>query len=215
MEALKKTVIANLIPFSLSLFISLSQVASLTVRSNVSSGVGIVSVGTDMKEAGKEEIDYVTMLNHHLPADIRVLGWCPVPVEFDARFSCKWRLYRYYFVRENLNIDAMRAAGAYLVGEHDFRNFCKMDAHNVHNYTRTLLSFDIEAQEDGRDLMDPKKMFAFVIKGYAFLWHQVRCMTSILFLVGQGKEQPGTITNWKLKHDSSHLVVTLFPTWLL
>jgi tRNA pseudouridine38/39 synthase len=29
-----------------------------------------------------------------------------------------------------------------------------------------------------------------IIKGSAFLWHQVRCMVSVLFLIGQGLESP-------------------------
>ena len=37
----------------------------------------------------------------------------------------------------------MRVAAAKFKGEHDFRNFCKMDADNVHNYRREILSFDI------------------------------------------------------------------------
>ncbi|KAL7617024.1 hypothetical protein Lser_V15G00158 [Lactuca serriola] len=28
------------------------------------------------------------------------------------------------------------------------------------------------------------------IKGSAFLWHQVRCMVAVLFLIGQGLESP-------------------------
>ncbi len=28
-------------------------------------------------------------------------------------------------------------------GEHDFSNFCKMDAVNVHNYERNIISFEI------------------------------------------------------------------------
>lgn len=31
------------------------------------------------------EIDYVRLLNRALPKDIRVTGWCPVPVDFSAR----------------------------------------------------------------------------------------------------------------------------------
>lgn len=38
---------------------------------------------------------------------------------------------------------AMERAGKKFVGEHDFRNFCKMDAANVHNYRRCIMSFDI------------------------------------------------------------------------
>ena len=32
------------------------------------------------------EIDYVRVMNRVLPNDIRVLGWCTVPVGFSARF---------------------------------------------------------------------------------------------------------------------------------
>lgn len=32
------------------------------------------------------EIDYVRVLNRALPKDIRIIGWCPVPINFSARF---------------------------------------------------------------------------------------------------------------------------------
>lgn len=32
------------------------------------------------------EIDYVKVLNRALPKDIRIIGWCPVPNDFNARF---------------------------------------------------------------------------------------------------------------------------------
>lgn len=38
---------------------------------------------------------------------------------------------------------AMESAGKKFVGEHDFRNFCKMDALNVHNYRRHVTSFEV------------------------------------------------------------------------
>lgn len=38
---------------------------------------------------------------------------------------------------------AMESAGKRFIGEHDFRNFCKMDATNVHNYRRYITSFEI------------------------------------------------------------------------
>jgi len=31
------------------------------------------------------------------------------------------------------------------------------------------------------------------IKGSAFLWHQVRCMMAVLFLVGDRREEPGIV----------------------
>lgn len=44
-----------------------------------------------------------------------------------ARFGAKARQYKYWFVQDGcLNAEAMRAAVASLVGDHDFRNFCKV-----------------------------------------------------------------------------------------
>ena len=37
----------------------------------------------------------------------------------------------------------MESAAKKLVGEHDFRNFCKMDAANVHNYRRHITSLEM------------------------------------------------------------------------
>lgn len=36
--------------------------------------------------ADEDELDYVGTLNRALPEDIRVLGWCPVPPGFNARY---------------------------------------------------------------------------------------------------------------------------------
>nr|POF24897.1 trna pseudouridine(38/39) synthase [Quercus suber] len=122
---------------------SVGQVIALFLRSNLK-GTGVSKSGDIVLEDQYEgEIDYVRVLNRALPNDIRVLGWCPVPVGFSARFSCLSREYKYFFWRENLNLLAMESAGRKFVGEHDFRNFCKMDAVNVHNYRRNVTSFEI------------------------------------------------------------------------
>lgn len=34
------------------------------------------------------------------------------------------------------------------------------------------------------------ELWAVKIKGSAFLWHQIRCMVAVLFLIGQGLESP-------------------------
>lgn len=36
-------------------------------------------------------------------------------------------------------------------------------------------------------------MHVISIQGQAFLWHQIRCIMGILFLIGQEKEQPEVI----------------------
>ena len=92
-----------------------------------------------------------------LPDDIRALAWRAVVPEFSARFSCASRTYRYFFSRESpktsepYDIDAMRDAAARLVGDHDFRNFCKMDiGGGVTNYRRNILSFSIDRLHPAR-----------------------------------------------------------------
>ena len=37
------------------------------------------------------------------------------------------------------------------------------------------------------------KVYTFCVHGTAFLWHQVRCMVAVLFLIGQGLEEPSII----------------------
>lgn len=48
---------------------------------------------------------------------------------------------------------------------------------------------------------DGNQLWAFKIKGSAFLWHQVRCMVAVLLMIGQDLESPD--------------VCNIFPTDLL
>ncbi|KAK4387790.1 tRNA pseudouridine(38/39) synthase [Sesamum angolense] len=105
-------------------------------------------------------------------------------------FSCLSREYKYFFWRKNLNIMLMETAGKKFIGEHDFRNFCKMDAANVHNYMRYITSFEIFRCNER---FEDDELWAVKIKGSAFLWHQIRCMVAVLFLIGQGLESPNVI----------------------
>ncbi|KAK3407878.1 hypothetical protein EUGRSUZ_J00222, partial [Eucalyptus grandis] len=169
---------------------SFGQVISLFLRSNLqpkntddANNWGL-SIDRDVLDV---EIDYVRVLNQVLPKDIRVTGWCPVPIDFSARFSCMSREYKYFFWRDNLDIRAMESAGQKFVGDHDFRNFCKMDAFNVHNYKRHITSFELSSCDKR---LESNELWCFKIKGSAFLWHQVRCMVAVMFMVGQGLESP-------------------------
>jgi tRNA pseudouridine38/39 synthase len=185
----------------------------------------------------KDELSYIPLLNKVLPPTIRILAWCPTPPPtFDARFSCKERQYRYFFTspaflpspgpsgiqrngqREGwLDIEAMEEAASYLVGSHDFRNFCKVDpSKQMDSFIRRITATSIDKIQDseapafvrndafafisataspatlGELLPGSNKagLYAFTVRGSAFLWHQVRCMIGILFLIGQGLESP-------------------------
>ena len=52
-----------------------------------------------------EELPYMVMLNNNLPNDIRVLAWSPVDTDFNARFSCLHRTYKYFFPKGNMDIN--------------------------------------------------------------------------------------------------------------
>ncbi|KAM7511291.1 hypothetical protein LguiB_010166 [Lonicera macranthoides] len=164
---------------------SVGQVISLFLRSNHKERGEFIG-----EESYEGELDYVRLLNRVLPNDIRVIGWSPAPIDFSARFSCLSREYKYLFWRENLNITAMESAGKKLVGEHDFRNFCKMDAANVRNYRRHITLFEICPCSES---FEGDHLLAMKIKGSAFLWHQVRCMVAVLFFIGEGLESPNVI----------------------
>nr|XP_020667214.1 tRNA pseudouridine(38/39) synthase [Pogona vitticeps]XP_020667215.1 tRNA pseudouridine(38/39) synthase [Pogona vitticeps] len=136
------------------------------------------------------------MLNQVLPPDIRVLAWAAVEPSFSARFSCLKRTYCYFFPRANLDVALMNVAAQKFVGVHDFRNLCKMDvANGVTNFHRTILTAEVRLvdRDEETEQQTPFQMYQFQVTGQAFLYHQVRCMMAILFLIGQRLEKPGII----------------------
>ena len=154
-----------------------------------------------------KERDFAQMLNNILPHSIRVVGWSPVTDEFSARFSTKSRTYRYFFVRRHLDLDAMAKGMQYMVGKHDFRNLCKMNCEEVDNFMRivnygkivkakplcesTGVQYEDHvvtgAAEDSADFY--RQICYFEIQGQAFLWHQIRCIASLLFMIGKKVEK--------------------------
>lgn len=163
---------------------ALRQVISLRVRSNLSP-----EEQADPNNDEKE-LDYLHILNNLIPSDIRIYEIClRPPPEFDARFSCLSRHYRYFFNGKDLDIPRMDQAAKSFLGEHDFRNFCKVDASKqITNFRRTILHSTIVAHPQVPDL------YFFDLKGTAFLWHQVRSMIAVLLMVGQGHEDVSIIS---------------------
>lgn len=147
------------------------------------------------EESIENEIRYCDALNRVLPLDIRAVGWQPLyNREFSSRFDCKERVYRYFFPRSNLNIDAMQEACNYLIGIHDFRNLCKMDVGNgIVTFDRELRDVRIVRTSNSNEKTSPYDMHYVQLIGKAFLWHQVRAIMAILLLVGQENEKPEII----------------------
>lgn len=59
-----------------------------------------------------------------------------------------------------------------MLGEHDFRNFCKMDVEHVLSFRRTIMSFRVVPAPAGG--MAGRSVAMLHLRGTAFLWHQVR-----------------------------------------
>lgn len=74
------------------------------------------------------------MINSSLPPDIRITAYKEVPEEFNARYNCTAREYRYFFVKNLLDVEKMRDASQFYLGDHDFRNFCKINPSNALDY---------------------------------------------------------------------------------
>ncbi|EPZ34881.1 Pseudouridine synthase, catalytic domain-containing protein [Rozella allomycis CSF55] len=142
----------------------------------------------------KKEYDYCRIINKVLPNDIRILGWSFVPEEFNARFDCMYRKYKYFFPCNDLDVGSMALAANYFEGTHDFRNFCKVTPETLdQNYNRTVLEAKIVKSSESPHSLKSNSIagfYEFHVKGHAFLYHQVRCMIAVLFLVGRGLEKP-------------------------
>lgn len=170
------------------------QVIALDVRSNMPAGNTCLRTSTEGETVAhtNKELPYVQILNRLLPPDIRIVAYTPVDGEFDARFSCRTRVYKYYFPASNLDIDLMHETAQKLVGEKDFRNFCKVDVGNdkLNHFIRNIVSFTVKRIDKTSSAHD---MCEMEIEGLAFLWHQVRCMVAVLLLVGLHLEEPNAI----------------------
>jgi tRNA pseudouridine38-40 synthase len=140
-----------------------------------------------------------------LPPDVRVSAAAQVPDDFDARFAALWRRYVYRICDDKggvdpmlrrhtlawprrLDVPAMSAAAARLVGEHDFVAFCKRRPNA--STVRTLQVLDVV--RDGSAI-------ECTAQADAFCHSMVRSLVGALLAVGEGRrpvEWPaGLLTN--------------------
>ena len=135
-------------------------------------------------------------LNQRLPEDIVVTKSEEVASDFHPRYCDCSKTYEYhiintripiptkrltnYFVSYVLDIDKMRQAASYLVGEHDFVSFCNVRT-DVENTVRTVYALDILTE--GNEI-------TIRITGNGFLYNMVRIIVGTLIRVGRGFYKP-------------------------
>ncbi len=111
-----------------------------------------------------------------------------VPDDFHARYDCTKKEYIYkinvgefdpiyeeyiYQYNKSLDIEKMKDACMYLIGEHDFRSFTSLDYEK--NCVRTIYSIDINIEND---------IIYIDFVGNGFLKYMVRNMVGLLIEVG-------------------------------
>jgi len=133
------------------------------------------------------ERDFVSMINRHLPPEIVVTCWAPVPFDFSARFSCESRSYNYIFHGKGLNISKMNEAAQRLVGKHDFQNFCTAQ---LERQDTSRECFRASVVQSGSN-----DMCTFEIESSGFLYHQIRLTMTLLALIGNELEDSELISS--------------------
>lgn len=165
--------------------------------SRTDSGVhamGNVAVFDTETRIPAEKISFA--LNQRLPDDIRIQKSEEVPGDFHPRYCDSTKTYEYrilnrrfpdpmlrlytHFVYMPLNVELMRQAAEYLVGEHDFVSFCSTGS-QVKTTVRTVYMLDIKEKND---------VISIRISGNGFLYNMVRIIVGTLMKVGLGVYPP-------------------------
>lgn len=159
--------------------------------------------------------------NSQLPSTLAVRWAREVSDQFHARYAARRRAYRYrivvrptrpaldarqaVWVRENLDLDAMREAAALLVGEHDFTSFrtvaCQSRSPVRHLYRAELVAHG--------DLLD------WHFEANAFLHHMIRNLVGSLLVVGRGEQPPDWIASVLAARDRKQAGPTAPPHGLV
>lgn len=143
-------------------------------------------------------------LNWHLkPAPVAILAAVRVDDDFHARFSAHERRYvfrlvarrapmthergRVWQVLNPLDVDAMRAGAAHLIGLHDFTTFRSTMCQSK-SPVKTLDQIDI------REIDIPQgREYRFYLRARSFLHNQVRSIVGTLERVGAGSWPPDRV----------------------
>ena len=138
-------------------------------------------------------------INQRLPEDIRIQSSCEVVADFHPRHTDSKKTYEYRIYNtgvqnpmkrhfalwdyHKLDVDKMKEAAAYLVGEHDFKSFCSADT-QVESTVRTI--YDLSVTQNGEDI-------TISVCGNGFLYNMVRIIAGTLLEVGKGKIEPNAM----------------------
>lgn len=175
----------------------LKETITVTGASRTDSGVhsqGNVAVFDTQNRMPADKICFA--LNQRLPDDIRVLQSEEVEPDYHPRKKNCVKTYEYkimnrkielptlrlysYFCYFPLDVEKMREAASFLVGEHDFKSFCTVRG-QAEETVRTIYSLEVHKEGD---------LITLRIRGNGFLYNMVRIIAGTLMKVGMGAYPP-------------------------
>lgn len=164
---------------------------------------------------------YVNGMNALLPPDVAVRAAALEPDGFDARRSARGKRYRYrienaptrapltrqraWQVFRPLDVAAMRAGAAPLLGRHDFAAFQASDCACAHA-VREVRRLELLGEAGGR--------IDVVVEATAFVKHMVRNIVGTLVEVGLGRREAGSIAALVASRDRTRAGPTAPPQGL-
>jgi len=157
--------------------------ARLRSSSRTDGGVSALGNVVAFNTGSSEKQVFQKLINDSADPDILVYGMKVVELDFYPRYA-KWRIYRYYLNKNNLNLDEILSVASIFIGEHNFNNFARVEANK--DPVRTIDNIVLTEEDD-----------FFIIDFYAqtFLWNQVRRVASAIEKVGTGKLTKKQITD--------------------
>ncbi len=142
------------------------------------------------------EAQLLAQMNQKLPAEICIKKIEKAPVTFHARHDAVARKYVYqiatrktafekryvWWVKEELDIEAMQAAATSLVGRHDFKNFQALDPSRPNESSIVVVESAAIVKQEDRIL--------FQIEASHFVWRMVRRLVGTLVKLGKHEITP-------------------------
>jgi len=120
-------------------------------------------------------------------SELFLYGVHEVTSDFYPRHA-RQRQYRYYLLKQELDVDMMLSAAGLFTGEHNFQNFARIEP--LKNPVRVL---------DNITVTETKKFFIFDFYAQTFLWNQIRRIVSAIQKAGDG-----TLSLEEIRHALSH-----------
>jgi len=151
-------------------------------------------------------------INDELPSDINILEIVRAPQRFHARHDAVSRSYVYqiarrrtafakpyvWWIREDLDLKAMREAAARFVGLKDFQSFTADDRDET----------STKVQVDRVDIVEDPPLLLIRVVGSHFLWRMVRRLVGVLVAVGRHELRPADVERMLTEESSEAAPLT-------